>query len=149
MTEWNVQNLNLTSAVLNIVFEATRGGYQENEDEGDISVDDVGVTSGYCLGFSFKEFKFILTNIEYCVPEFIEDMQNRTITPTGGAPVALPWFCDFGEEVDSPDWCSIEQDMSDHDNWVPWAGLTPTVDSGPSEEARQLGNYTYMSMYIP
>ena len=54
MTEWNVQNLNLTSAVLNIVFEATRGGYQENEDEGDISVDDVGVTRGFCLGSASK-----------------------------------------------------------------------------------------------
>ena len=77
-------------------------------------------------------------------------MMNRTTTPTGGgAPVALPWFCDFGEDVDSPDWCSIEQDTNDHDNWVPWAGLTPTGDSGPSEEARQLGkdSYTYMYMY--
>ena len=66
-TDWLTQQVNLTSAVVLIVVEGTRGGYQDNEDEGDISVDDIGVTTGHCDGNIFSQTVPTTVVANYCM----------------------------------------------------------------------------------
>ena len=45
---WTRQNVTLTVHDVSVVFEAARGGYSDDEDKGDVSIDDVRVIEGAC-----------------------------------------------------------------------------------------------------
>ena len=47
--------------------------------------------------------------------------------------VAFPWSCGFGTSTDDVTLCGFTQDVLDHDDWLPWSGLTATANSGPPE----------------
>ena len=48
---------------------------------------------------------------------------------------SYPYHCTFGNSIDVSDWCNIVQDNTDHQDWKPWKGLSPTPNTGPLEEA--------------
>ena len=59
---------------------------------------------------------------------------NRTATHRFHNPFqidSLPWSCDFGSDVNTPDWCQIVKDRSDELGWIATDDETPTSNTGP------------------
>ena len=48
--------------------------------------------------------------------------------------IDVPWSCTFGTDVNNPDWCGIDQDDTDVDEFIPGTGTTPTVGTGPEDD---------------
>ena len=48
---------------------------------------------------------------------------------------SYPYHCTFGSSITDPHWCNIIQDNTDHMDWKPWKGLSPTPNTGPLENA--------------
>ena len=46
----------------------------------------------------------------------------------------LPWSCNFGQSLEDVKMCHIKQDNTDHRDWIPWSGLSPTANTGPLED---------------
>ena len=45
----------------------------------------------------------------------------------------LPWRCNFGETLETIDWCNFKQDDTDRADWTAIVGGTPTPRTGPPE----------------
>ena len=65
---------------------------------------------------------------------FVVVVETITYENTNEA-ARFPWYCDFGYNLESGDWCGIAQDPNDHQDWVLWKGMSPAPRTGPPENS--------------
>ena len=48
--------------------------------------------------------------------------------------MTLPWYCDFGTDINAPDDCNMTQDKTDVFDWTFNIGDTDTKGTGPPQD---------------
>ena len=61
------------------------------------------------------------------------DSSNVYTNPTSMR--QLPWWCNFGSNIEQVDYCGFIQDDTDDMEWIPIVGPTPTNYTGPPESS--------------
>ena len=109
------------------------------DDKGDVAIDNLLLIPLSCEGIYLKLLNITVTftcnvNSSSIFAVLLERSKAGKFSNSARLQ-RLPWRCNFGETLETIDWCNFKQDDTDRADWTAIVGGTPTPRTGPPESS--------------